>query len=104
MDEMEKKGLCPFTFATTGDRVYSPKYGWGYLDGVFWGEAFMIVKFDDLKPRRYTLSGFDFRDKWDGTEKQSLFWDEECTTKPMMPDSVRQRNAVENKVTFAFGG
>lgn len=104
MDEMELKGLCPFTFAQTGDRVYDAEKGWGYVDGVYYGVAHLIVKFDDAVPFRYTLSGYRDNGKWDGTEKQVLFWDDECTEKPMMPESIRQRNRVENKVTFGFGG
>lgn len=73
MDEMEKKGLCPFTFTQTGDRVFNTEKGWGFVDGVYFGSAYLIVKFEDGNPCRYTLSGYHDKGCWDVSEKQMLF-------------------------------
>ena len=108
-DELEKRGLCPFTFGRPGDRVFSRNRGWGVIHRISYYPPLMglIAAFDSGDFVAHTLSGYEERTRknpeW--ADSQELFWDEECTTAPMMPDHVAARNGVHIEATgVGLGG
>jgi hypothetical protein len=95
MDEMGKRGLCAFTFARIGDRVFNKDHGWGTISVFFYNPPCnLIVNFDDGNSETFTLGGAICKEKYTSEDGQILFWDEECTIKPMMPRDTYLRNSV----------
>ena len=105
MDEMQRRGLCPFTFANAGDKVYSATLKqWGVVHKADFLNSYMFIRFDDGLDVQFTYSGYRSKGNYTSKDTQELFWDEQCTAKPMMPQSILERNEIISTTKFTFGG
>lgn len=103
MDELVERGLCPFTFAKPGDRVFDRALQWGIVQKVDFMRSYLLVNFDKIV-KQYTLSGYLYRNPYSADDLQDLFWNEDCSQTPMMPKSIADRNEVVTESRFGFGG
>ena len=102
---MKKQGLCPFTYALAGDRVYNPDLKWGVIHAVRFNSSYLTVRFDNGVEQNFTISGAEVKRRYTPEDGQILFWDDQCTTTPMMPKPIHDRNeivVIEHKI--GYGG
>lgn len=96
MDELERRGLCPFTFGRVNDRVYSSIHNGGYINRISYYPPLigLIVCFDNSATEKYTLSGFREKASYTADDKRELYWNSQCAKYPLMPKWVADRNSV----------